>query len=236
MEQYKAYTYLLKFTPTGKVYYGVRFKNIRLKRHPHEDFMIHYTTSSEQINALIKEHGIESFEWEIRKLFDTSGEAIAWETKVLRRCNVLKRQDIWLNANIAGYKITTEKGRKTISNTHKGVPKSEEHKNKMKLIMIGKNKGRIQTVEHRRKNSEANSGENHPRYGLKWSEEERKKCGEKNKGKVPYNKGTIKSQEEKDKANATREQNKKVCEHCGKVNIAGLYARWHGDNCKHKKV
>ena len=234
MEQYKAYTYLLKFTPTGKVYYGVRFKNIRLNRHPHEDFMIHYTTSSEQINALIKEHGIESFEWEIRKLFDTSGEAIAWETKVLRRCNVLKRQDIWLNANIAGYKITTEKGRKTISDTHKGVPKSEQHRNKISNRLKGVKKNYVQSQEQRRHNSECHKGEKHPMYGVILSPEERLKRGAKNKGKVPYNKGTIKSQEEKDKANATREQNKKVCEHCGKVSSIGMYTRWHGDNCKLK--
>lgn len=234
MEQYKAYTYLLKFKLTGRVYYGVRFKNIRLKLHPHEDFMIHYTTSSEQINALIKEHGIESFEWEIRKTFNTAIEAIAWETRVLQKCNVLKRQDIWFNANIAGHKITTAKGRKTISDTHKGVPKTEEHKNKMKLIMIGKNKGRVQTDEHRRKNSEANSKENHHSWGKVLSPEERLKRGEKNKGKVPYNKGTIKSQEEKDKASATRERNKQVCEHCGKTASVGMYKRWHGDNCKHK--
>jgi hypothetical protein len=37
----KAYTYLLKFKPENKYYYGVRFQNIRLKRNPEDDFMIH---------------------------------------------------------------------------------------------------------------------------------------------------------------------------------------------------
>jgi hypothetical protein len=232
MNNYKAYTYLLKFKLSGKVYYGVRFKNIRLKRHPHEDFMIQYTTSSKQINDLINEYGIDSFEYEIRKVFNSPEHAIAWETKVLRRCNVLKRQDIWYNANIAGYKVTTPKGRKSISNRHTGIPKTTEHKAKISAQMRGIKKNYIQSAEQRQKNSEAHKGKNHPMYGVILSPEERLKRGAKNKGKVPYNKGTIKSQEEKDKAKATREKNKKVCEHCGKVNIAGLYTRWHGDNCK----
>jgi hypothetical protein len=232
MNNYKAYTYLLKFKPTGKVYYGVRFKNVRLKRHPHEDFMIYYTTSSEQINDLINEHGIDSFEYEIRKVFNSPEQAIAWETKVLSRCNVLKRQDIWYNANIAGYKVTTPKGRKAISDTHKGIPKTHEHKDKMKLIMIGKNKGRIQTDEHRRKNSEANSKENHHSWGKILTPEERLKRGAKNKGKTAHNKGVPMSQEQKDKIKAIKDANKKICEHCGKETNQGLYTRWHGDNCK----
>ena len=28
-------------------------------------------------------------------------------------------------------------------------------------------------------------------------------------------------------------QQKKTCEHCGKTSSVGMYARWHGDNCKH---
>lgn len=30
-------------------------------------------------------------------------------------------------------------------------------------------------------------------------------------------------------------QIKKTCEYCGAVVSAGMYKRWHGDNCKHKK-
>jgi hypothetical protein len=234
MEQYKAYTYLLKFKLTGKVYYGVRFKNIRLKLHPHEDFMIRYTTSSEQINSLIAEYGLTAFTWKIRQTFDTPEQAIAWETRVLLRCDVLKRQDIWYNANIAGHKITTTKGRQVISDTHKGVPKSEEHKNKIRDRLTGVKKTYVQSAEQRQKNSDAHKGKNHPMYGVVLSLEDRLKRGEKNKGKIPYNKGAVKPQEEKDKATATREANKQLCEHCGKTNVKGLHKRWHGDKCKLK--
>jgi hypothetical protein len=30
-------------------------------------------------------------------------------------------------------------------------------------------------------------------------------------------------------------QQKKTCEHCGKTASVGMYARWHGDKCKHLK-
>jgi len=237
MNTYQAYTYLIKFKPTGKVYYGVRFKNIRLKRTPEEDFIVMYKTSSQQIKDLIKEYGIESFEWEIRKTFDTPEQAIAWETKVLRRCNVLKRQDIWYNANVSGYKVTTPRGRLSISNRHKGVPKTEEHRNKMKLIMIGKNKGRKQTDEHRRKNSEANSKEKHHRWGKTLSAEERAKCGEKNKGKTAHNKGKPMSQEQKNLIsirNKGQKRERLTCPHCGTDSAVNTYPRWHGDQCKER--
>ena len=29
-------------------------------------------------------------------------------------------------------------------------------------------------------------------------------------------------------------QQKKTCEHCGKTSSVGMYARWHGDNCRQK--
>lgn len=30
-------------------------------------------------------------------------------------------------------------------------------------------------------------------------------------------------------------QQKKSCEHCGKITSVGMYKRWHGDNCKEKR-
>lgn len=31
-------------------------------------------------------------------------------------------------------------------------------------------------------------------------------------------------------------QQKKTCEHCGKISSVGMYKRWHGDNCKLKET
>lgn len=236
MNIYKAYTYLIKFKLTGKVYYGVRFKNIKLQLTPSEDLMIIYKTSSNQIKDLIKEHGLDSFEWEIRKTFDTPAQAIAWETKVLRRCNVLIHQDRWYNANIAGHKIATPAGRLTISNTHKGIPKTAEHCNNISAMLKGKKKNYIQSEECRRKNSEAHKREKHPRWGKILSLEERAKCGAKNKGKTASNKGVPMSQEQKDLIASVKELNKTTCTHCDKSMHKHLHDRWHGDNCKIKNL
>ena len=237
--KYKAYTYLIKVKTENKFYYGVRFKNIRLKRHPEEDFMKHYTTSSENINDIIKEHGLDALEWEIRKTFNTPEQAIAWETKVLRRSKVLERQEVWFNGNVAGYKITTKAGRKKISETHKGKPKTKEHKEKIRDGNIGKNTGRTQTLEHRRLNSEANSGKNNHRYGKEVSEYTRKLISDVKRANknTAYNKGAAMSQKQKDAIRATKEKNKvlKTCEVCGKTMRESHYKIYsHGPACKQK--
>lgn len=201
----KAYTYLLRFKPTNKFYYGVRFKNIKLKRNPEDDLMIHYTTSSENINNLIKEYGVDAFEWAVRKTFDTAEQAIAWETRVLRRSKVLERQDIWLNANIAGYKIATVEGRKKIKETHAGKAKTEEHKQKISKAQKGKPKKSkaYQSQEYRENMSKLKSGKNNGRYGLEVTQQTRKLISEANKGKAPANKGKPMSEEQKAKIRAT---------------------------------
>ena len=134
LNKIKPYTYLVKFKPTGKVYYGSRCQNAtKFNRTPAEDFWHRYTTSSENINALIVEYGKDAFEYEIRRTFDSVEEMADWETRVLTRCRVLERQDRWMNGNVAGKKILTEAGAKVISATHKNKPKSEEHRKKIKL-------------------------------------------------------------------------------------------------------
>ena len=236
--KYKAYTYLLKFKPENKFYYGVRFKNVRLNRHPEDDFMIHYTTSSEQINNLIIEHGVDAFEWEIRKTFDTADQAIAWETKVLSRAKVLKRQNIWYNANVAGYKTPTPSGRKVISETHKDKPKSEEHKKNLSLSQKCKPKNYVQTEEHRKLNSEANSGKNNPMYGP-CSEERAANISAAKKAQqlTAYNKNIPMTEAQKQKIRETKEKNKVMltCEVCGKTMRQANFKQYdHGPVCKQR--
>ena len=83
------YTYLVKFKPTNQVYYGSRtakgcnpneFFNFSIKKP--------YTTSSRVINELLEIFGIESFEWQIRKVFSNKVECLKWEYKVLNYFNV----------------------------------------------------------------------------------------------------------------------------------------------------
>jgi hypothetical protein len=197
----KPYTYLIKHRPTGQVYYGVRSAN---KVDPHEDLWNKYYTSSPKVQRLIEETGKDSFDVEVRRVFETKEQAVAWETKVLRRCKVL-HDPKWINQNVAGYIIPTAESNKKISDFHKGKLKSELQKEKIRESNIGKNKGKRPTAEHRLKNSNANKGQNNPRFGAIVSEETRRKISEAKKGKqVAHNKGVPMSEEQKAKIRATK--------------------------------
>jgi len=236
----KPYTYLVKFKPTGKVYYGSRCQNVtKFNRTPAEDFWNHYTTSSENINNLIIEYGKDAFEYEIRRTFDTVEEMANWETRVLTRSRVLERQDRWMNGNIAGYKIVTEAGAKKISETHKDKPKSDEHKKNLSVSQKGKPKinSKNQTLAYKKKMSKAKAGENNPRYGVEVLQSTRDKISKANKGKVPSNKGTPMTEEQKAIIRATKEKNKVMltCEVCNKTMRASHYKIYkHGPICKQK--
>ena len=239
--KYKAYTYLLKFKPENKFYYGVRFKNVRLNRHPEDDFMIHYTTSSEQINNLIIEHGVDAFEWEIRKTFNTADQAIAWETRVLSRAKVLKRQNIWYNANVAGYKTPTPSGRKVISETHKDKPKSEEHKKNLSVSQKGKPKinSKNKTPEYRALMSKLKAGANNPMYGKECTPERAANISAAKKAQqlTAHNKNIPMTEAQKQKIRETKEKNKVMltCEVCSKTMRQSNFKQYgHGPACQQK--
>jgi hypothetical protein len=132
----KPYTYLIRHRPTNRVYYGMRTAN---KVEPEQDLWHHYFTSSPKVQQLIEETGQDSFDVEIRQVFETREQAIAWETRVLRRCRVLE-DDRWINQNVAGYIVPTEESRRKISEFHKDKPKSDEHKQNLSLSQKGKPK------------------------------------------------------------------------------------------------
>ena len=178
----KYYTYLLKFKLTNQYYYGSRIKNVRLGRTPSEDLKHKYITSSNKIKQLIEQHGIDAFEWEIRKTFNTAQEAVVWERRLLTRCNILKNPDKWLNGNVAGHILSTPESRKKISEYHTGKPKSEEHKRKLSESNTGIKK-RARTTEEKQKMSNVTKGENNPRFGVVVDNETRKKISEATKGK-----------------------------------------------------
>lgn len=64
-EKYQAYVYLIRNEITNQFYYGSRAGNVRLKRHPEEDFWIHYFTSSRKVKELINLYGKDSFDIQI---------------------------------------------------------------------------------------------------------------------------------------------------------------------------
>jgi hypothetical protein len=92
-----AYTYYLKNKITGEKYYGVRYAN---GCNPTE-LWVTYFSSSKRVAQRIREHGRDSFVFEVRRTFLTAKQARNWEEQVLRRLGVLRRDD-WLNQNICG--------------------------------------------------------------------------------------------------------------------------------------
>ena len=170
------YTYLIKFKPTGQVYYGVRFAK---GCHPNE-FWDKYMTSSKVVHQLIEEHGKDSFEYEIRKTFDCADKAIEWESTVLKRMCVVGNNK-WLNRtnnkifeSSSGVKKSDEHRRK-MSKNHKGF-KGKTHTEETKQKMRESGKSRKHSEESKKKMSES-------RKGKKLSEEHRKKISEARKGK-----------------------------------------------------
>jgi hypothetical protein len=236
INEIKPYTYLVKFKPTGKVYYGSRCQNAtKFNRTPADDFWHRYTTSSENINDLIKEHGKEAFEYEIRRTFDSVEEMANWETRVLTRCRVLDRQDCWMNGNVAGKKILTEAGARVISATHKNKPKSEEHKEKIRQGNIGKKKP-PRGEEYRALMSKLKSGPGNAMYGKECTPERAANISAAKKGKPAKNKGIPMTEEQKAAIRATKAATKTylTCEHCGKTVYKPNYFQHHGDRCKQK--
>jgi hypothetical protein len=230
----KPYTYLIKHRPTGKVYYGFRCAN---KTEPHEDLWKQYFTSSAKIQQLIEETGVDSFDIEIRRVFESKEQAVLWETKVLRRCKVLN-DDRWINQNIAGYIVPTQESRKKISDFHKGKAKSEEHREKIRQGNVGKKKP-PRTDEYKALMSTLKSGVNNPMYGKGCTPERAAKIGAANKGKVPANKGRPMSEEQKAILRETKERNKVVltCEVCSKTMRASHFKMYgHGENCSQARA
>jgi len=217
---------------------------------PNDDLMLKYTTSSKYIKQLIDKYGLDSFEWEVRKTFDTPEQAIAWEKKVLKRCKVLESNK-WLNHNVAGYIVTTEEGRKKISETHKGKPKTEEHRKNLSKAQTGKkrpwaaknlpkdvsgeNNGMFgkkqsdttkQLIGEKNRSAQLALGDNHPMRKVEWTPERRKAMGNKSRGKK-------RPQYAIDAAAAKLRGQKRVkihCVHCDRDIAQGWYHR-HGDHC-----
>jgi hypothetical protein len=164
------YTYLVTHLPTGKKYYGVRYA----KNCNPSDLWDTYFTSSKKIKALIEETGKDSFKYEIRKTFLSADKAREWEHRFLRRINAISRED-FLNMThgkalpprygphseetkrkmskprSVKFKPKSLEHRRKISDALKGVPRSEEAKDKISKSNLGKTK----SLEHRRKISEA---------------------------------------------------------------------------------
>lgn len=163
MNIYQPYTYLIKFLPTGQVYYGSSFANNKWKvAHPSQLWTT-YFTSSKEIKKLIAVHGKNAFAVSVRRCFDTKEKTIVWENKILTKFNAA-HNPTWLNKSNGSDKFVcsqhSAESKKKMSDCRIGVkrnPHSEETRKKLSQARQGKpswNKGLKMTDETKLKMSE----------------------------------------------------------------------------------
>ena len=197
------YTYLIGWRSQQKYYYGVRYA----KNCSPTDFWVKYFTSSPAVSAMRLIFGNPDIV-EIRKTFPTKEQAINWETRVLKRMKVVVRED-FLNKNDApappiNNKVMSVDTKAKISLVHKGKPKSDAHKQKLREAranQVNTRKGvpvseetkqkirearakQVITQETKEKMSVVRRGKNHWSYGKPMPKETKQKLREANLGKV----------------------------------------------------
>ena len=127
---------------------------------------------------------------------------------------------VWQMTMISGrarYKVTArtyDALKKQISKTRKGIPMSEEQKQKLR---------KPKSAEHRRNISISKSNPS-PETRLKMSNARKAQTGLQKR-----------SDETKAKMSSWQKgipKDKVTCEHCGKESSQMNYSRWHGGNCK----
>jgi hypothetical protein len=142
------FTYVITHIPTGKKYYGVRYKKGCLP----SDLWSTYFTSSKIIHALINQDGKEAFSFEIRKTFSSVKHCLIWETTVLHRLNARDNAQ-WLNNHNGGntfYNNTPAsiETREKMSKVRKGKPKSETMKyNAMWYYKLSFDDGNVEFIK-----------------------------------------------------------------------------------------
>lgn len=162
---YNPYTYLIRFKPTGQIYYGSSYANNRDKIANPDQLWNSYFTSSKDIIELVSIHGKDAFDVQIRKTFNSAEKAILWENRILSKFDA-KNNPLWFNKHNGNKdfknighseetkrkiseknkgQISNKKG-KTLSDSHKekianalkGKAKSEPHKQKCRIARLGK--------------------------------------------------------------------------------------------------
>ena len=155
------YTYCITFKPTGQRYYGVRYAK---DCHP-DDLWKTYFTSSKEIKRLILLYGVSSFEYEVRRVFNTSVQARDWEAKVLTRLDAHKSSK-WINLN----KLKAPHGKMEtpiwVFDPHSNKERLIELNDLLKYTLLGYQRGRnFVTDSFREKKRKYNKVHGNPMKG-----------------------------------------------------------------------
>ena len=145
-----AYVYYIRHIPTGKFYYGARYKHIENKVLPEDDLWNTYFSSSKKVRELRKQDGNDSFEYKIIFTSIDTDECFRFEQNIIREniTNVLCLNSRYFDVE-KSKRIFSVFG-KTLST--KGQPKSDITKERMR---------KPKSIEHRKnisKSQKANGG------------------------------------------------------------------------------
>lgn len=205
----KPYTYLIGWSKEKKFYYGVRYSK---KCNPNE-LWVKYFTSSKHVHKFKELYG-EPDIIQIRKVFITVDDARNWESKVLKRLNVVNRLDF---INMTDNKsISTEAANKGRQNRD-----LKKLSNSMKQFYKNADKDYIEHIKENRRSGLLNKSSESK---LKQSE------GIKKYQLQAWSDPIIKEERSKSMRKPKLEQ---VCPHCGKIGRGGIMKKWHFDNCSH---
>lgn len=176
---YSPYCYLIGWTKLNKFYYGVRHSTgtnclYESGCHP-DDLWVKYFTSSHYVREYRSKYG-EPDVIQVRRTFETAERAIVWEQKVLTKILRGSSREKFLNKNINGSFVIDDTLRSRISESLKGITRSEETKRRISEGMKGIGKGRKLSDETKSKMSASRTGVSH-------SIERKQKISEAMKGK-----------------------------------------------------
>lgn len=158
---YQPYTYLIQFIPTGEFYYGCSYASRSKVAHPSLLWQT-YFTSSDIVQQLINDYGVDSFRVISTKNHKDKETTLLYEHRFLKRVDA-KNNPKFLNQHngakdfkgVEHTEETKQKLRKPKSEEFKQnlrKPKSEETKQKMRKV-----KG-PQSDEHKANISASKSG------------------------------------------------------------------------------
>lgn len=218
-----AYTYYLKNKITGEKYYGVRYA----KDCNPAELWVTYFSSSKVVARRIASYGNDSFEFEIRKVFETGQQARNWEERVLRRLDVLRRPD-WLNQNVCGKFL--KEGPKSLETRRKmSIAAKKEAVRRRKIgwhppaptkefrdAQSSRLKGRPKTAKHVAK------------MGFHKLNKKTVKCPRCGK------RGQFVNMKRWHFENCGKRPEQLVCPHCKHTGTAPNILRYHFNNCKKK--
>ena len=132
----KAYTYSILHLPTGRIYYGVRKSDI-------VDIGSSYFSSSKLVKRMIKEEGIDNFEFKLRRKFETYEDARLHESKILSRLKVVTNESM-LNQAVSAPRLCSKdqiaeiKRRSAISSRLKELWKTKEYRENQNFNKLSK--------------------------------------------------------------------------------------------------